>query len=54
MLRCLEEVKVEGVLTNKEILMNILKVPSFLKSDYTTAFLTLCMRQLSNLCFFKK
>lgn len=39
MLRCLEEMQLEGVLTNKEILISILKNPRFLTGDYTTTFL---------------
>lgn len=39
MLRCLEEMQVEGVSTNKEVLMNILKDSRFLNGDYTTTFL---------------
>lgn len=38
MLRCLEEMQVEGVSTNKDVLLNILKDSSFLKGDYTTTF----------------
>ncbi|MBE5966771.1 MAG: ATP-grasp domain-containing protein [Lachnospiraceae bacterium] len=38
MIRCLEEMRVEGVSTNKEILMNILKDSRFLTGDYTTTF----------------
>lgn len=38
MLRCLEEIQVEGVSTNIELLMNIIKNPKFLKGDYTTAY----------------
>lgn len=39
MLRCIEEMQLEGVLTNKEILISILKNPRFLTGDYTTTFL---------------
>ncbi len=39
MLRCLEEMQLEGVLTNKEILISILNNPRFLTGDYTTTFL---------------
>ncbi len=38
MLRCLDEMRIEGVSTNKEVLMNILKDSRFLMGDYTTAF----------------
>lgn len=38
MLRCLEEMCVEGVSTNKEILINILKDSRFVTGDYTTTF----------------
>lgn len=38
MLRCLEEMQVEGVSTNKDVLLNILKDSRFLTGDYTTAF----------------
>lgn len=39
MLRCLDEMQVEGVSTNKNVLMNILIDPRFLAGDYTTTFL---------------
>lgn len=39
MLRCLDEMRVEGVLTNKVVLINILKDSRFQKGDYTTTFL---------------
>jgi acetyl-CoA carboxylase biotin carboxylase subunit len=39
MLRCLEEMRVEGISTNKEVLMNILKDERFLAGNYTTTFL---------------
>lgn len=39
MSRCLEEMKIEGVLTNNEVLINILKDARFLAGDYTTTFL---------------
>jgi acetyl-CoA carboxylase, biotin carboxylase subunit len=39
MIRCLEEMRIEGVANNREILMNILKNPRFLLGDYTTSFL---------------
>lgn len=38
MLRCLEEIQVEGVSTNIERLINIIKNPKFLLGDYTTVF----------------
>lgn len=38
MLRCLDEMRVEGVSTNKELLMKILKDQRFLTGDYTTRF----------------
>lgn len=39
MLRCLDEMRVEGVSTNKEVLINILKDLRFLTGDYATTFL---------------
>lgn len=39
MLRCLDELRIEGVSTNKEILINILKDNRFLSGDYITTFL---------------
>jgi acetyl-CoA carboxylase biotin carboxylase subunit len=39
MLRCLDEMQVEGVSTNKEVLISILKDTKFLEGDYTTDFL---------------
>jgi acetyl-CoA carboxylase biotin carboxylase subunit len=38
MIRCLEEMRVDGVATNKEVLMNILKDSGFLTGNYTTNF----------------
>lgn len=38
MLRCLEEMRIEGVSTNKEILISILKEKRFLSGDYATTF----------------
>ncbi len=37
-LRCLEEMRIEGVSTNKEVLMKILRDSRFLTGDYTTTF----------------
>lgn len=39
MLRCLGEMRVDGVSTNKELLMNILMDARFLTGEYTTTFL---------------
>jgi acetyl-CoA carboxylase biotin carboxylase subunit len=39
MIRCLEELRIEGVANNREILINILNDPRFLLGDYTTSFL---------------
>lgn len=39
MIRCLEEMRIEGVGNNREILMNILKDNRFLPGEYTTTFL---------------
>lgn len=38
MLRCLEEIQIEGVLTNVDFLIDIIKNPRFLEGDYTTEF----------------
>lgn len=38
MIRCLEEIQIEGVSTNIEFLINIIKNPKFLVGDYTTTF----------------
>lgn len=38
MLRCLDEMRIEGISTNKEVLMDILKDKRFLTGDYTTTF----------------
>lgn len=39
MIRCLSEMRIEGVANNREILMNILKDPKFSQGDYTTTYL---------------
>jgi len=39
MIRCLEELEIEGVRTNKEFLMKILKDKRFKEGDYNTNFL---------------
>lgn len=38
MLGCLNEMRIEGVSTNQEVLVNILKNPKFLRGEYTTTF----------------
>jgi acetyl-CoA carboxylase biotin carboxylase subunit len=38
MIRCLEELRIEGVSNNREILITILKDSRFLEGDYTTTF----------------
>ena len=39
MIRCLDELRVEGVSTNKKLLLQILKTSSFISGDFTTTFL---------------
>lgn len=39
MVRCLNEIRIEGVENNKEFLVDIIKSPRFLQGDYTTAYL---------------
>jgi acetyl-CoA carboxylase biotin carboxylase subunit len=40
MLRCLDELKVEGIRTNAAFYKQLLQQPDFINNEYTTGFLT--------------